>query len=84
MPSSFKLMECNVMNILVGFGETLELRRYLLKYTDVLDVVLRSLLRKLIVRGEVIKDTGESEEMCLYNTETLIELISNTTYAICK
>ena len=72
------------MNIIADFGETLELRRCILKHDDVLDMVLRSLLRKTVVRGEVIKDTGETEDICLYNTDTLIEMMSNATHAICK
>ena len=77
-------MECTVVNIIVGFGETLELRRHLLQHDDFLDMVFRSLLRKVVVKGEVIKDAGEEEHIRLFNTKTLIELTSNVTYIICK
>lgn len=84
MPPTFKLIECCVIEIVMGFGETLQMRRHLLQHGNVLDMVFRSLLRKVVARGEVVKDTGSDEEMCLYNTETLLQMISIATYVICK
>ena len=84
MPPIFKLIECFVIEIVMGFGETLQMRRHLLQHGNVLDMVLRSLLRKVVVRGEVVRDTGDDEEICLFNTETLIQMISSCTYVICK
>ena len=77
-------MECFVVEIVMAFGETLNLKRYLLQHGNVLDMVFKSLLRKVVVRKEVVKDAGDDEEMCLFNTETLIQMISSVTYAICK
>lgn len=77
-------MECFVVEIVMAFGETLDLKRYLLQHGNVLDMVFKSLLRKVVVREEVVKDAGDDEEMCLFNTETLIQMISSVTYAICK
>ena len=84
MPPTFKLMECTVVNIIVGFGETLELRRHLIQHANFLDMVFRSLLRKVVVRGEIVEDAGENEQIRLFNTKTLIELTSNVAYIICK
>ena len=84
MPPTFKLIECFVIEIVMGFGETLQMRRHLLELGNILDMVLRSLLRKVVIRGEIVKDTGDGEEMSLFNTETLIQMISSVTYVICK
>ena len=84
MPPTFKLIEYVVIEIVTGFGETLQMRRHLLELGNILDMVLRSLLRKKVVRGEIVKDTGDDEEMSLFNTETLIQMISSVTYVICK
>jgi hypothetical protein len=84
MPASFKLIECCVIEIIMGFGETVQMRRHVLQHGNVLDMMFRSLLRKMVVRGEVVKDTGSDEEMCLYNTESLLQMISIVTYVICK
>ena len=77
-------MECFVVDIIMAFGETLDLKKHLLQHGNVLDMVFKSLLRKVVVRGEVVKDAGDDEEMCLFNTETLIQMIGSVTYAICK
>ena len=84
MPPTFKFLECFAVHATADFGETLELRRHILKHEGVLSMVLKSLLRKRVLRGEYLEDSGDSEEVRLYNSETLKELIRNAAHAVCK
>ena len=84
MPSALKFLECFLVTVVADFGETLELRRRILKHNGVFDMVLRSLLRVRMVRGEQLEDSGHSEAIREYNSEVLRELLRLTAHAVCK
>lgn len=73
-----------MVTVIADFGETLELRRRILKYGGVFDMVLRSLLRVRMVRGKQIEDSGHSEAIREYNSKILIELFRLAAHAVCK
>ena len=84
MPSTFKFLECFILTVIADFGETIELRRRILKHDDVFDMVLKSLLRVRVMRGEQIEDSGTSAAAHEYNSRLLREIFRITSHAVCK